>query len=361
MTTMKDVARVAKVSLATVSSTLSGAAYASPELKERVHAAVKQLGYAPNSIASGLKRGTTTLIGLIVPDITNPFYTELIHVVQRRARQAGYSVLLCDSEQDVERELSLIRLMRAHLAAGTILCPTGPEQSYEGLAEDIGPMALVTVDHVVPDDRVDSVVLDNVSAATLATRHILQFGHQRIAAVVGPQHLVPARGRLQGFAETLQAANIPVDEAMTREAGFRQDSAFVAATELLALPSRPTAIFVANNQMLIGVMRAIADAGLSCPRDVSIAAVDDFPWAAAFTPSLTTVRQPVEAMAEAALTSLLERIGGQKAAARHLVMAPELVVRNSCAAPTGVPPTPAKPAPRQSPRIPTKLAAPLAG
>ena len=333
MATMKDVARVAKVSIATVSSALSGAAFVSPELKARVDMAVQQLGYAPNSIASGLKRGTTTLLGLIVPDITNPFFTELIHVVQRRARVAGYSVLLCDSEQDVARELSLLRLMRSHLAAGTILCPTGAATSYARIGDEIGTMALVAVDHALPDDGYDTVVLDNVAAGLLATRHILTFGHERIAALVGPDYLLPAHGRLQGFLEAMRQAGLVADEMLIREAGFQQDAAYTATCELLALPEPPTAIFVSNNHMLVGVMRALAAAGLSCPADVSIAAVDDFPWATAFTPALTTVRQPVEAMAEAAIDSLLARIGGNKDLGRHQVMAPELIVRNSCAAP----------------------------
>ena len=334
MTTMKDVARVANVSLATVSSTLSGATYVSPELKERVRAAVKQLGYAPNSVASGLKKGITSLLGLIVPDITNPFYTSLVHSVQRRARQSGYSVLLCDSEFDADRELSLLQLMRSYRAAGTILCPAGATEVYGSLEEDVGSMAVVTVDHIVPVQGFDSVVLDNRLAAHMATEHIIGFGHRRIGTVTGPQHLLPAQRRLDGFRDAMEDAGLELDPTLVREAGFREDEAVHACRALLALPRPPTALFVANNQMLIGVMRAIAAAGLSCPRDISIAAIDDFPWAVAFTPALTTVRQPVDEMAAAALEMLLDRISGPGAAAQRLVMAPELVVRDSCAAPS---------------------------
>ncbi len=338
MTTMKDVARVAKVSVATVSSALSGASYVSPELKDRVGAAVRELGYAPNSIASGLKRGTTRVIGLIVPDITNPFFTELIQSVQRGARQAGYSVLLCDSEWDVERELSLIRMMRAHLAAGTILCPTGTDGCYDTILDAIGPMALVTVDSGLPPTvGFDAVQLDNGLAGRLATRHIIAAGHRRIGMMTGPSHLLTARGRLDGFLAAMRDAGIAPDPELIRDGGFCEDGAFRACQDLLAMVSQPTAIFVANNQMLIGVMRAVAAAGLSCPRDISVAAIDDFPWAVAFTPSLTTVRQPVTRMAAAALDMLLARLAGRATEPRRLVVDPELVVRNSCAPPPAEP------------------------
>jgi DNA-binding LacI/PurR family transcriptional regulator len=333
MATMKDVARLAEVSLATVSAVLSGAAYVSPDLTGRVQAAVKALGYAPNTIASSLKKGTTRLFGLVVPDITNPFFTELVHSVQKRARKLGYSVLLCDSERDVEQERSYLRMLRAHLAVGTILCASAPEEAYKELQGDVGVMPIVAVDHIVRPDDYDSVVLDNYEAARLATQHILDFGHRRIAFLTGPQHLVPGRERLRGFVEALRGANIDVIPELVRQGAFGQEEAFDAALDLLSLACPPSAIFVANNQMLVGAMRALAQKGWSCPGDVSIVGIDDFPWATAFSPALTTVRQPVDTMAEAALTMLVDRVKGETGAPRHRVFAPELIVRQSCGVP----------------------------
>ncbi len=330
MTTMKDVARRAEVSIATVSAALSGTSYVSPTLKARVETAVRELGYAPNSMASDLRKGTSSLLGLIVPDITNPFFTALIHAVQRHARTRGYSVLLCDSEGDVGQELSMLRLMRTHRAAGTILCPIGTGTDYTSLDADLGGMLLVTVDNRLPDERFDSVMLDNRRAGRMATDHIVEHGHRRIGAVMGPLHLQQARARLDGFRDALAAAGLPADAALVREAAFREDEAYTACTDLLADRAPPTALFVGNNQMLIGVMRALASAGLRCPGDISIAAIDDFPWAAAFTPALTTVRQPVDAMAEAAATRLLDRLTGISSAPEAIVLMPELVIRGSC-------------------------------
>lgn len=333
MPTMKDVARLAGVSVATVSTTLSGASYVSPELKARVHEAIEALGYAQNAMASGLKRGATRLLGLVVPDITNPFFTALAHAVQVRAQAAGYAVLLASSEQEIAQERTSLRLMRSHQAAGTILCPIGDEEAYRDLARDLGPMPAVAVDHATDTMALDAVLLDNRTAARLATAHILEYGHRDVAAIVGPQHLLPGRERLAGFTAALDEAGIATDPALIRAGSFREEDAHDACLDLLRAPGRPTAIFVANNHMLVGVMRALAVAGASCPDDVSIASIDDFPWAAAFAPALTTVRQPVDAMAEAALGLLLGRIGGAEGPPTRVRLDPALVVRASCALP----------------------------
>jgi LacI family transcriptional regulator len=227
----------------------------------------------------------------------------------------------------------MLRLMRTHRAAGTILCPIGSAGDYDGLQDQIGGMALVTVDHRLPGARFDSVMLDNRAAARLATQAIVEHGHRRIGTIAGPLHLEQAAARLDGFKDVLGSAGITVDPALVLEAGFREADAFAATTGLLANAEPPTALFVANNQMLIGVMRALAAAGLHCPADMSITAIDDFPWAAAFTPALTTVRQPVETMAEMALTMVLDRITGSAKPAEAAVLAPELAIRGSCAPP----------------------------
>ena len=333
MATMKDVAKAAGVSVATVSAARSGAAYVSPKLKAQVEAAIAALGYEPNANASSLKRGRTSLIGLIVPDITNPFFTEFVHHVQRGARQAGYPVLLGVSDEDPIREADTLRLMRAHQAAGTILCPAGATVDDSALTANAGRMKVVCVYSVSPETACDAVVLDNRKAAALAVSHILDLGHRAIATIAGPQQKFAGRERLDGFVDTLAERGFAADPAYIRYGNFRQDDAYEACLDLLAMPKRPTAIFVANNHMLIGVMQAVTAAGLNVPRDISIVGIDDFPWAAAFVPTLTTIRQPIEAMARSALSYLLDRIEGGDSSPRRRVLTPELVIRHSCAAP----------------------------
>jgi LacI family transcriptional regulator len=329
MATMRDVARAAGVSIATVSSTLSRSAYVSPALQARVNAAIEALGYERNSMASGLKRGQTSLIGLIVSDVTNPFFTELVDNVQRGAREAGLSVLLGISDHDPAREGELLRLMRSHQAAGTILCPAG-DGAGESLA--LGRMKLVAVDNAAPTLPWDTVTIDNRRAAALAATHCLDLGHRSFAVVAGPEGQFVSRERLSGFSDTLEARGVSLPPDFILRGAFRIEEAHEAMRRLLAGRHLPTALFVSNNLMLIGVMQALAEAGLSVPADMSVISIDDFPWASAFHPALTVVRQPVAAMADVALARLMGRLAGDDSAAAHLRLQPELIVRGSCAA-----------------------------
>ena len=289
MPTMHDVARLARVSIATVSATLSGKAYVSPELKSRVQAAIEELGYAPNGVARGLRQGSSNLLGLIIPDITNPFYTEFVHVVQGLADAAGYSMLLCVTDNDPARERDALTLMRTHRVAGTVLCPTHTT-AHESLRSDHGP--LVLVDNAPVGLGLDAVVLENEAAAHMATAHIISFGHQRIGTVAGPQQMLAGAQRLAGYERALREHGIAVDPAFVRFGQFLADDAYAVCRELYRLPAPPTALFVANNHMLIGVMQALSDLGLSCPDDVSIVSIDDFSWARAFTPSSRPCASP---------------------------------------------------------------------
>ena len=333
MATMKDVAKAAGVSTATVSASLSGASFVSPILQARVAKAIEVLGYERNSMASGLKRGKTALIGLIVSDITNPFFTELVHCVQKKAWQAGYSVLLGISDHDSGREAELLRLMRSHQAEGTILCPAGGIEDYQPHCLKIGRMKLVAVDNAAPDMPFDTIALDNHKAAGLAVRHILSFGHRRVAAMAGHAHQLVSRQRLDGFRDAMVAENVAVDPARIRHGDFRIEDAYRSCGELLSLQLRPTALFVANNLMLIGVMRALAEAGIAVPGDMSVASIDDFPWASAFQPALTVVRQPIADMATLAFDRLIERMKGDDSPRSHTLCDPQLIIRQSCAPP----------------------------
>jgi LacI family transcriptional regulator len=333
MATMKDVARLAGVSIATVSSTLSGRNFVSAELKERVFSAIEELGYSPNAMASGLKRGTSSLIGLIVPDITNPFFTELVHGVQRRAADKGFTVLLGVSADNAAHEAELVRLMRSHQVAGTIVIPSGSEDDCRRLGELDRDMPMVAVDNAPLGMALDTVVLDNRKAAALATGHILSQGHEAIAVLTGPEHRFVSHERFLGFQAALEQQRIPLRDAHVRRGNFHVEAAREAGLALLRGKPRPTAIFVTNNQMLIGVMQAVAEAGLRVPDDISIVSIDDFPWASAFMPALTTVRQPISEMAAVAFDRLASRIAGEDGAPRRAVLEPELLVRQSCAAP----------------------------
>lgn len=332
MATMKDVARAAGVSIYTVSATLSGSAPVSAELRARVRQAVKALGYERNSMARGLRQGTSTLIGLIVSDVTNPFFTELVDRIQTEARQHGYSVLLGISGHDVAREAELLRLMRSHQAAGTILGPAGGAADYRGDDVAAGRMKLVAIDNASPALGVDAIGLDNRKAAALAVSHLLDLGHRRIAMVGGVPQQHVARERLAGYRDTLRKRGIAFSPARVESGNFRLEDGYVACKKLMRADPPPSALFVANNLMLIGVMRALGDLGLRVPDDISVCSIDDFPWASAFQPALTVVQQPIAEMAAAAFRALLARLEGADGPPIRQLFPPHLLVRQSCAA-----------------------------
>jgi LacI family transcriptional regulator len=332
MATMKDVARDAGVSIYTVSATLSGSAPVSDELRARVNRSVERLGYERNSMARGLKQGTSSLIGLIVSDVTNPFFTELVECIQSDAARAGYSVLLGISDHDAEREAALLKLMRSHQAAGTILCPAGGEADYGDGRLARGRMKIVAVDNTSEALGVDGFTLDNRRAADLAVSHLLELGHRRIGVVAGIPHQPVSRERLAGCREALARQGIGIVPDLIAYGNFRLEDGYAGCRALLGVAPRPTALFVANNLMLIGVMRALADAGVRVPQDMSVCSIDDFPWAPAFQPALTVVRQPIAAMASAAFARLEALLDGEAGGARQTLFPPELVVRQSCAA-----------------------------
>jgi LacI family transcriptional regulator len=331
MATMKDVAKRAGVSIATVSAVLSGAAFVSPSLKTRVEMAIAELGYARNAIARSLKSGHSSLIGLVVPDITNPFFTSFVDHVQKAADAAGYTVLLGLTDNKPEREPSVLALMRSHQAAGTILCPTGASDAYVEAGARLGTMKLVLADNATDKTDVDTVVIDNVLAAELAARHILSLGHRQIGIMSGTAHQFVAQTRHEAFVKVLAAKSVALPSKRVARGDFREAEAHAAALDLLRGHEQPTALFVANNLMLIGVMRAITELALRVPDDISVISIDDFAWAAAFQPTLTVVKQPIEAIAQTAFDLLLKRIKGDTGPKQRITLPPQLVVRQSCA------------------------------
>lgn len=331
MATMKDVAKRAGVSIATVSAVLSGAAYVSPPLKTKVEAAIAELGYARNAIARSLKRGHSSLIGLIVPDINNPFFTAFVDHIQMAADAAGYTVILGHTRFEWRREQSVLDLMRSQQAAGTIMCPIGPENCYADIGKRTGNMKMVLADNGPEHTDVDTVIMDNDLAAELAARHIMGLGHQRIAMVTGPADQFVSQSRHAAFIRTLADKSIAIGPNLIERGDFQEKEAYAATKKLLMARQRPTALFAANNLMLIGAMRAIADLALRVPEDISTVSIDDFAWASAFHPTLTVVRQPIAEMATKAFEFLLNRINGDSAPPRRHTALPELVVRQSSA------------------------------
>jgi LacI family transcriptional regulator len=333
MPTIKDVAKLASVSTATVSAVLNGTAYVSPQLKERVERAVAKLGYTTDGVARSLKKGVTNLIGLIVDDTTAPFYMSLVEEISAAAYARGFSLLLCPTGRDAAKERKYLSLLRSHRVSGIIWSPTGRTEDYPVPEFQKLSIPVVFVDRVVPTfSSYDSVLLNNRAAGLQATNYLLDLGHRRIAMITGANYIEPSRERREGYEEAFRRRGLAIDPWLVRNGHFRDAEAFAECQKLLADDKSVSAILVGSDQMFIGVMRTLYRLGLTCPGDLSIVTIDDFPLAGVFSPRMTAVRQPIREMAQAALDLLLRRLSlGSNAEPRHDVLEPTLIVRDSCA------------------------------
>jgi LacI family transcriptional regulator len=329
---MIDVAEAAGVSIATVSAFINGTANVSAELTQRIEAAIRSIGYERNAIARSLKMGATHTIGLTVADIRNPFFTDVVATIQQVLNKAGYAVMLCSSDEDTGKQDEQIKLLLDRMVDGLIIAPAGEDEVMRRLVKATRK-PVVLIDRICDGLDIDAVILDNARAVADGTSYLVGLGHRRIGFLSGPAGTSTGRDRLAGYREALAANGIAFEPALVREGSFREADGYRAAMQLLTMPDKPTALFSANNLMVIGAMRAIADLSLSCPADISVACMDDFPWADVFSPRLTTVAQPVEAIGEQAASLLLDRLQGRAGnEPRRLVLQGRLMVRDSCLA-----------------------------
>lgn len=333
MVGLKDVARIAGVSVSTVSRVLTASPLVNEDTRARVQQAIDALGYRPSRVARRLRRdpARASLIGLVVPDIQNPFFADVVRGVEGVARRHGYVVFLGNSDEDRETERRHLELMRAESVDGLILPPSA-EAEPEVTALAGAGVPVVCVDRRLGGDVLDTVVADNVRGAYEAVAHLVRLGHRRIGFIGGRPGLSTSLERRQGYTEALDANGIVLDPSLVREGDSRQATGRRLTRELLDLPSAPTALLVGNNLMTLGALEAIHLLELRIPEDVAIIGYDDMPWALALNPPLTAVRQPGYEMGRCAAELLLQRILHPGRPPTVHVLRPELVVRRSCGA-----------------------------
>jgi len=329
--TIKDVASHASVSIATVSAVMNKNKYVSPELAQRVRESIAALGYKRNSFAHGLKTRVSYSIGLIVPDITNPFFTNIARGVEDVASAYNYSLILGNTDEDPEKEKKYLQLLESKQADGLIIAVTA--RSHEYLQSlPIRHLALVSIDRSLFDLGIDTVMVDNKVGARTAVEHLMALGHRRIVLVTGIRGIAPTEERLLGYTEALEKHGIAVDPALIAVAYARVGGGERGAMQLLALEDRPTALFMMDGTMAIGALQAIAKSGLRCPEDIALACFDDFTWAAVMRPHLTVIDQPTYEIGQQSAHLLFERIQKQKRAPREIRLQTRLIVRESCGA-----------------------------
>jgi LacI family transcriptional regulator len=328
MSTIVDVARAAGVSTATVSRVLNGHPQVDPRLAATVLQAVKDLGYRPSRVARSLRTRRNQVLALIISDVrTGPFFGDVVRGVEDVAYGAGYSLFLCNTDEDASKEASYIELAAAEAVAGVILTPSGPRTDLAPLAEFGIPVVLT--DRTLVGRQADSVVVDNFAGAYEAVSHLLAGGYERVACITGPLSITTGYQRHAGYIKALEDVGAALDESLVKVSDFREPGGRIAMDELLGIVPRPDAVFVTNHLMAIGVLQAISQAKLVIPKDIAVVSFDDMPWSSLLNPPLTTVAQPAYDLGLESARLLLNRIDGYTGAPRMVTLSPTLQVRES--------------------------------
>jgi LacI family transcriptional regulator len=336
--TLHEVGIRAGVSAMTVSRVVNGRGGVDMETRRRVEEAIQALDYVPNRIARGLISQKTQTIGLIVPDVVNPFFAPVVRGAESAARKAGYRVLLCNSEGDLRLEREYIEDLVAHRVEGLMLAPASDRSRSSILSLLRGGFPLVLIDRALPDADCDLIVSDNANGARRLIEHLIGIGHREIAHVTDAEDTSTGRERLRGYRDALDAAGIPFQSELVVRTTVDRIGGYRAAQEILTRDPLPTAIFVVNNMTAVGTMEALRERGLSVPRDMGLVCFDDVEHLAVLSPFLTVIDQPAETFGSLGAQLLLERMTGKASSRpRRVILQTDLIVRESCCVESGVP------------------------
>jgi LacI family transcriptional regulator len=330
---MRDVAERAGVSVTSVSHVINKTRPVSYELRERVLAAMEELGYQPNRLARSLRSGKTQIIGTIVPDSADPFFAEVARGIEDTAFENGYSLILCNSDANLSKEAFYTDVLVEKRVDGIVFLAVGVSTERILDLQQRG-MPVVVVDRELPGANVDLVVADNAGGGWSATCHLIDLGHRRIGYIAGPSDLTLSEYRHTGYCKALEETGIAPDEDLVTRGAFDFESGYKAAHQLLAKSKRPTAIFACNDLMAIGAICAAVELGLQVPQDLSVVGYDDVPLASYSNPPLTTIAQPIYDLGVVAASLLLERLQDPSKPARRIVLDVELKIRRSTAVPS---------------------------
>jgi len=329
---IRDVAARAGVSVTTVSHTLNGTRFVSEQARAKVHEAAHALGYVPSEVARGLKHNTTRTLGMLVPNNSNPYFAEIIRGVEHHSFAAGYSLLLCNSNDDVRQQADHLRVLAERRVDGIVLVASGDDGAIVAVCKDLR-LPLVLVDREIETIAVDLIEVDHAAGGELATAHLLGLGHAGVACIGGPSDLRASHQREAGWRRALDKAGIVPRADEVVRGDFGPASGAAAMRRLLQAPRPPTAVFVCNDMMAIGALHAAHEAGIAVPAQLSVVGFDDIELAAYTSPPLTTVAQPKEAIGTGAAGLLLERLRDGRTEPRRTVLQPALHLRSSTAEP----------------------------
>jgi LacI family transcriptional regulator len=324
-----DVARESGVSVFTVSAVVNNKSHVGKSLREKVEAAIRKLNYRPNLVARSLAKQKTHTIGMIVPDIVNPFFPIVVRGAEDAAQKHGYNLLLCNSDDSLDKEEKSIELLLSKRVDGVLLTKAAEDfrPSLQQMIKEVNtPFVLVM--RTYPKLTKDAVITDDYRGAYEAVSHLARAGRKRIALVSGPLKVSNAKERWQGFHDALEAGGLPYEEDLVIEGDYRLESGYRAGHSLFS--RRPDGIYVANHLMTVGLLKAAEETGLRCPEDFGLVSFDDYPWLGIFRPRLTTVELPKHQLGSEAAELLIKRIAGDTSKPVLKKLQPELRIRESC-------------------------------
>lgn len=333
MATLKDVAREADVSVSTVSRVFNDPEKVRPDTRQDVREAADVLGYKPSRVARRLRleEGEANLIGLVIPDIQNPFFADVTRGVEDVARENDYALIISNSDEDPDKQELAVDTLKTEDVDGVIVPPVSAEDPEVRRLLDSG-IAVVCVDRRIENERVDTIVSDNRQGAYDAVSHLIDLGHERIAFIGGIPRISTSTERRDGYEKALSDHDLPADPDLIKEGDSRRERGTYLTNDLLDLDDPPTALFTGNNLTTLGALSAIVVRGLSVPEDVALVGYDDIPWAMALNPPPTVVDQPGYEMGRRAARTLLDRLANPNRSPTTVTLQPKLIVRQSCGA-----------------------------
>lgn len=329
MVKMSDVAKYTNVSTATVSRVLSNVANVSDETRNKVLEAINILGYRPNRLASNFRKSSAHTVLALIPDITNPFFSEVVKGLEKVAAERGYHVLLGDTGNSLIIERDLMELVREQVVDGVILATA--RVTNEEIQKQGRDLPIVVACEYFDEVSIPTVSIDNVVASREATQYLIDYGHRRIAFISGRFNILLNRDRIRGYRQALEYNGIPVDESLIQEGDWTMESGMNAMSRLLAMAPLPTAVFAASDEMAVGAMKSLKAKGLRIPDDISVIGFDDISISKMVEPELTTVHQPKLELGEVAIHMLLNIIEGKKLERNQVILPHKLIIRGSTA------------------------------
>ena len=329
MVTIKDVAKRAGVSPATASRVAGNYGYVSAEKRLKVLKAIAALGYRPNRIARSMVTLSTQTVGLVVTDIQNPFFAQLARGVEDLIWEHGYTLILANTDENLQRENAILISMQEKMVDGLILVPASSRYSPTRNALIEQGIPIVLLDRASDGLEVDTVLVDNRQGAYTAVSHLIELGHKRIGMIVDNLDITTNEERIAGYRSALIDNNIPLEANLVQSCQFTEQSAYAIAGEMLRRPDRPSALFTAYNLISIGTLIAIQEIGLRISEDISIVGFDDVEWNQLISPKLTAIAQPVYEMGKVAGERLLARLKGDRSPALEIRLKTKFILRDS--------------------------------